>query len=113
MPGTCLFGKSPQKIPGGGVGEGLHKWRLGKDAGFDLLLTLGGAIALGYIPGGPGSTFWIIVLLLSAIIFHSLFCVPTSMHEWINKRKTNAYPFAIFLICIGIFIIATFKNDSK
>ena len=108
MSDSCLFGRSPVA----GAGEGLHRWRLGKDAGFDLLLTIAGAIALGYIPGGPGSTVWIIILLLSAIVIHSLICVPTSLHIWLNQRKSNSQPFGIFLIFMGIFIMAAFNRSG-
>lgn len=87
------------------VGKGIHSFRLGQDAAFDLILTLICAILLGYIPHGPTATIWIIICLTMGIIIHSLVCVDTSTHKWIYKNQINKYPLGIYLIIVGIFIM--------
>ena len=48
----------------GEPGKGAHNLHIGGIALVDLLLTLGLALILSYIPGSPPFTIWIIILLL-------------------------------------------------
>lgn len=89
---------------------GFHKIHFGNVALFDLLLTLGIAIGLSYIPKSPPLTIWLIILFLIAMFLHILFCVNTSVNNWMYGNIFNKYLFGAFLIFMGIWIIFTKIN---
>ena len=96
----------------GEPGKGAHRLHIGGIALVDLLLTLGLALVLSYIPGSPPFTIWIIILLLLAIVLHAGFCTKTSVIEWLYSSPIKLWVImSIFLILICLIIILGYLND--
>jgi len=68
----------------GKPGEGVHKYRLFNIAIVDTVLTI---IAAWFIARWLNKSFWIvlIVLLIIGIIVHRLFCVKTTLTNYVFK----------------------------
>ena len=62
----------------GRPGEGLHRWRAGGFAVFDVLLTLAAAGSIAWL---AKTSFFacLVVLMLAGLALHALFCVPTAL----------------------------------
>lgn len=85
-------------------GKGIHRFRLGGIAVVDLVLTLGLALGLSYIPRGPPFTVWIIILLLLAMVLHALFCTKTSVSTWLYNDY-NLYIFTGSLLLVSVLLV--------
>jgi len=97
----------------GEPGKGIHSLHIGGVALIDLLLTLGLALGLAYIPGSPPFTIWIILLLLLAMVIHAGFCVKTSVNKWIYHDKVRLWSIvSIIFILITLFVIFGYLNGS-
>jgi len=92
--------------------KGIHSYRLGGVAAVDLLLTIGVAIGLSYIPKSPPCVIWIIFLLLLGILFHLGFCVETSVHKWLKDSCINMIIFTAILILSAILIPCLNKMEK-
>ena len=69
----------------GKPGEGMHAYRFGGVALVDLLATLIIAYVITLITKIP-YTLTLVTLLLLGFILHWLFCVPTSVMEYLNIK---------------------------
>jgi hypothetical protein len=97
----------------GTPGEGAHRLHIGGIALTDLLLTLGLALILSYIPGSPPFTLWIILLLLLSMVMHAGFCTKTSVMEWLYSSSIKLWIISfIFIILIALIIILGYLNKS-
>ena len=90
-------------------GKGVHRFRLGGIAVVDLVLTLGLALGLSYIPSSPPFTIWIILLLLLAMVLHALLCTKTSVSKWLYSDY-NLYIFTGSLVLVSVLLLF-FKNN--
>jgi hypothetical protein len=97
----------------GEPGKGIHSLQIGGVALVDLLLTLGAALGLSYIPGSPPFTVWIILLLLLAIVVHAGFCTKTSVNKWLYSSQANVWiVVSIILVLITLIVVFGHLNGS-
>ena len=97
----------------GEPGKGIHSLHIGGVALVDLLLTLGVALGLSYIPGSPPFTIWIILLLLLAIVVHAGFCTKTSVNKWLYSSKVNLWiVVSIILVLTSLIVVLGHLNGS-
>ena len=96
----------------GEPGKGIHGIRLGGVALVDLLLTIGIAVGLSYIPGSPPLTLWIVWLILLAMLLHSIFCTRTSVNEWVYKSNVTLVVFVAVPV-VALVAVAILKIRNK
>ena len=66
----------------GSPGKGIHSYRLLDIAIVDVILTMIGAWLLSCFFGGSYIQ-WLLILFLTGIILHRLFCVRTTVDKWL------------------------------
>ena len=97
----------------GEPGKGIHSLQIGGVALVDLLLTLGVALGLSYIPGSPPFTIWIIFLLLLAMVVHAGFCTKTSVNKWLYSSQVKLWiVVGIILALVTLIVIFGHLNGS-